>query len=110
MKLPNSENAVVDIRKLRDYCLDPSHPKGRYKARVFHSALGLTRDDAEELRAALLSAARSADAIVGEADEYGQRYMLDFEMQSGTGNATIRSAWIVLRGENFPRLSSCYVL
>jgi len=31
MKLPNGTRAVVDIRKLRDYCLDPHSPKGRNK-------------------------------------------------------------------------------
>lgn len=100
----------MDIRKLRDYCLDPAHPRGRHKARVFRAALGLNRDDAGELREAILSAARFADAVAAEGDEYGQRYMLDFEMQTETGKATIRSAWIVRRGENFPRLTSCYVL
>jgi hypothetical protein len=41
MKLPGGIAAIVEISKLRDYCLDPHHPRGRYKARVFLSALGL---------------------------------------------------------------------
>jgi hypothetical protein len=45
-KLPNPDDAVVDIRKLRDYCLNPAHPRGRNKARVFASVLGLTASDA----------------------------------------------------------------
>jgi hypothetical protein len=80
MKLPNPEDAVVDIRKLRDYCLSPRHPRGRHKARAFASALGLTVDDAEELRTALLSAAVSEEAAPADSDEYGERYMLDFEI------------------------------
>jgi hypothetical protein len=56
-KLPNAEKAVVEVRKLRDYCLSPEHPRGKHKARVFASALGLTREDAGVLREALLSAA-----------------------------------------------------
>jgi hypothetical protein len=40
MKLPNGERAVVDIRKLRDYCLSAKHRRGRHKARVFEAALG----------------------------------------------------------------------
>lgn len=106
-KLPNRESAVVDIRKLRDYCLSPHHPRGRHKARVFASILGLTVDDAEELRTALLSAASSEDAVPAESDEYGERYMLDFEMETEMGGATVRSGWIVRRGEGFPRLTSC---
>jgi hypothetical protein len=44
--LPNAASAIFDIRKLEDYCLDPSHPRGRHKARVFRDALGLSRQDA----------------------------------------------------------------
>jgi uncharacterized protein DUF6883 len=68
-KLPNPENAIVEVRKLRDYCLNPDHPRGRHKARVFASALGLTADDAEEVREALLSAALSGEADPAEEDE-----------------------------------------
>jgi hypothetical protein len=69
---------VVDLRKIRDYCLNPDHPRGRHKARVFVVALGLTLEDAEELRDALLAAARDREAVATEQDEHGQRYTLDF--------------------------------
>ena len=109
-KLPNPENAVVEMRKLRDYCLNPDHPRGKHKARVFASALGLTADDSEELRQALLSAAVSEEMMLAEEDEYGQRYMLDFGMSTEAGSATVRSGWIVRSGEDFPRFTSCWVL
>ena len=41
MLLPNAEKAVVDISKLRDYCLNPNHEVGKHKARVFSAALNL---------------------------------------------------------------------
>ena len=110
VKLPNSRDAVVEVRKLRDYCLSPDHPRGRHKARVFASALGLTADDAEELRTALLSAALSEEVVPSENDQYGERYMLDFEMETEAGTATVRSAWIVRQEEEFPRLTSCWVI
>lgn len=109
-KLPNPENAVVEVRKLRDYCLSPDHPRGRHKARVFASVLGLTAEDAEEVREALLSAAVSEEANPVEEDRYGKRYVLDFEMKTETGTATVRSGWIVRRDEDFPRFTSCWVL
>jgi hypothetical protein len=56
MKLPNAANAVVDIAKLRDYCLNPNHPKGKHKARAFLDKLGLERNDAELLRKSILEA------------------------------------------------------
>jgi hypothetical protein len=110
VKLPNSHDAVVDVRKLRNYCLSLHHPRGRHKARVFASALGLTAEDAEELREALLSAALSEEAISTESDEYRERYVLDFEMKTDARTATIRSGWIVRCGEGFPRFTTCWVL
>ena len=54
MLIPNADNAVVDIRKLRDYCLNSEHDDGKHKARLFSSILGMTADNAEELRQILL--------------------------------------------------------
>jgi hypothetical protein len=90
--------------------LNPEHPRGRHKARVFAAALGLTGAHADELRAALLQAARSEDATASDQDEYGQRYVLDFTMNGPGGCGRVRSSWIVRTGEDFPRLTSCYVL
>lgn len=80
MKLPNANRAVVEIEKLQDYCLSVNHPRGRHKARVFAAALGITADDAEELRQAILSAIITEEATPAERDEYGQRYVADFTM------------------------------
>jgi hypothetical protein len=55
--LPNATQAVIDVRKLEDYCLNPSHPRGRHKARVLREALDLHRSDAAWLRETLLEAA-----------------------------------------------------
>jgi hypothetical protein len=110
MKLPHADRAVVDLVKLRDYCLSPVHARGRHKARVFAAVLGLTAADAEMLRAALLAAALAEEAIPGEQDAYGQRYVIDFLMRGPRGQAIVRSSWIVRAGEDVPRLTSCYVL
>jgi len=110
MKLPGGATASIEISKLRDYCLDPHHPRGRHKARVFLSALGLGQGDANFLRAVLLKAALDADAVPGEADKYGARYTVDFLMTHRGREATVRSAWIILRGESAPRLTSCFVI
>jgi hypothetical protein len=59
---------------------------------------------------ALLDAARNQDADTTEADEFGERYVLDFFVRHAEREARVRSAWIIRKGENFPRLTSCYVL
>jgi hypothetical protein len=110
MNLPNGDQAVVEIAKLRDYCLNPDHPRGRHKARVFAAALGLTADHAEDLRDALLEAARTAQATATDQDEFGQRFVVDFTMKGPAGDGLVRSSWIVRSSEDFPRLTSCYVL
>jgi len=110
MTLPEGEYAVVDISKLRDYCLNPAHPRGRHKARVFASTLGLTPADAGFLQEHLLQAARQAEAMEGDADDYGKRYVVDFRLVRGDRWARVRSTWIIRRGERVPRLTSCYVL
>jgi len=111
MKLPNGVVAVVDIEKLRDYCLSAQHPEGRHKARVFLSVLGLTSADAAKLREILLSSAVvNNEVTMMDADKYGSRYSMDSAVTLGSREALVRSAWIIKTGEDFPRLVSCYVL
>jgi len=109
MKLPNGDQAIADIRKLTDYCLNPRHPRGRSKARVFAS-FGIKASDAEELLHAILSAARDNEAEIGVANVYGQRYVVDFDFSREGLPVRIRSTWIVRSDEGLPRLTSCYVL
>lgn len=65
---------------------------------------------AESLREALLSAALSTEVSATDSEQYGKRYVLDFEMKIEVGTAIVRSAWIVCREEEFPRLASCWVI
>ena len=109
MLLPEGERAVVDIRKLRDYCLNLDSPRGGGKARVFAAALGLTAADALRLRDKLREVARTEEAHPGEVDMHGQRFTIDFEMKTEVGTAIVRSGWIILHNESTPRLTTCYV-
>jgi hypothetical protein len=61
-RLPNGGRAVLDVRKIEDYCLNPAHPVGRHKARVFREALGIGRDDSAGLVDEFLEAARTGAA------------------------------------------------
>lgn len=110
MKIPNADGAVVDIRKLTDYCLSHEHPRGKHKARVFLSALGMTSAHARELKDILLQKVMSNDCAIGSIDEYGARYIVDFHYVKGNREAMIRSTWIIKVGETTPRLTSCFVL
>lgn len=109
MRVPNADRAVIDREKLSDYCLNREHQRGRHKARVFASALGLTIDDVEQLRDALLIAVQSEDGVATLRDEFGQRYVVDFIMETTFRQASVRSIWIIRTAEDFPRLVSCFV-
>lgn len=110
MLIPNAQNAVVDIRKLRDYCLNPDHDDGKHKARLFSSILSMTADHAEELRQILLGVVKTHEARLGRQDEFGQRYILDFTLEWQNRSATLRSGWIIEYGSEIPKLTTCYPL
>lgn len=107
--LPNADRAVIETHKLSGYVLNPAHPQGKHKARVFESVLGLTQADVEILRDALQVAVQSEEAVMIDKDRYGVRYQLDFEMTTQTGAAMIRSGWIIRADEDYPRFVTCYV-
>jgi Domain of unknown function (DUF6883) len=110
MTLPNAERAIVDIRKLRDYCLNPLHDEGQHKARLFATTLGMTADNAEDLRDLLLEAVTTYEAHLGRMDTYGQRYTVDCQVVWQGKRAMIRSGWIIEHHTDVPRLTTCYPL
>ena len=110
MKLPNGQRADLGT-KLEDYTLNPLHRDGRHKARVFESALGITFENADVLRAALRHAAANSDAALMKGDQgFGEMFVLHFALTTNKGTATILSAWIIRHGEDFPRLATCYIV
>ena len=112
MRLPNAENAVLDIAKLRDYCLNPNHPEGKHKARVFLAKLGIRQNNAEDLRNAILEGVLLAEAIEQAPSAFGRRFVVDLAVSRSEGvilaTAIVRTAWIIREGEDFPRLTTCF--
>ena len=111
MSLPNGDRAIVSLSRLRDYNLNPDHPTGKHKARVLLAALGFTQTDAQRLQTILKRIARTHPAIKGDADEYGQRYTIDFELENEAGDAIdLRSGWMIDEGETVPRCLTVFVV
>ena len=110
--IPTFREIIIDPAKLRDYCLSPSHPRGRHKARVFRSRLRLGAADTEKLRQALLEAVRRGpqQLVLRKTDHHGRHYVLDFQMSTAAGSATVRSIWIVPVGQEVLRFVTCYVM
>ncbi len=85
-----------------------AHPSST--TNIFASLLRLTAEQSSKLQNAILSAARTEDAVLGEGDPFGQRYALDFGMTGPKGKVMVRSSWIIRKNEDFPRLTSCYII
>ena len=109
-RLPHGDEAILDIRKIEDYCMSPSHPRGRHKARVFREALDLQRSDAAWLRNVLLEAAHSSEASPIAVDPWGTHWRLDATIRRQGKSAVVRTIWIVRTGESVPRFVTCWVL
>ena len=108
MKLPSGDHAIVDDAKLVEYCLSPVHPRGKHKAKLFASLLGLSAAQAGVLKSALLAAARDEEAVERGYNGYGRQYSVEFDCTGPGGTVKLLSAWIILDGEDFPRLVTCY--
>ena len=110
MILPFAENAYVDDRKLLNYCLSEEHPMGKHKARVFKSALNITIEIYLYLKESIETAVLTTDAVFVETTDYGDIYCVDFELVDPPKSSMVRTSWILKSEENFPRMTSCYVL
>jgi hypothetical protein len=108
--IPNADNAVLDIRKLRDYCLDTHHDLGGHKARVFRSVLSIDRSDADWLREEILRAIANADARQTKQNAYGDHYAAKITVTRQNRTAVINTTWIIRHNEDFPRFTSAWVI
>ena len=110
VELPNGERADLGT-KVEDYSLNPVHRHGQHKARVFRAVLGITLADAVVLRDALKrAAANSGEAVYRGNNGFGEVYELRFPLITSKGSAMVLSVWIVRDGEDFPRLTTCFIV
>jgi hypothetical protein len=109
-RLPNCEQAIIDIGKIEDHCLSSQHPRGRHKARLFGKLLGITRLDAKWLRDRLLDAMRRSEAIELKGDVFGKRWRVDITVARHERKVVVRTIWIVRTGEDTPRFVTCWIV
>ena len=104
MKLPHADKALIDAEKLRDYLLSSTHPVGRFKAPVF-LRMGYSQNQWEQLAADLRSQHLSSDVQEASESNYGMKYVIRARLKGPNGTAfEFVSVWIVLEGENVPRV------
>ena len=108
--IPNAGKAVIDPNKLTSYALNPQHPVGGDKARVFESALGYNQSNADQLIGEIQQGALTNPAVIGKADQFGQRFTVDMPITGPNGNTVVvRTGWVLDPGATIPRLATAYV-
>jgi hypothetical protein len=108
MKLPNGDNAIIPTEKLIGYCLNPEHSSGKHKARVFASVLGITADNADDLRALIVTAAVEGEVIQQENTEFGELYKVDWAIPD-LESTVLRTLWEISLTQPNPRLISAFI-
>ncbi|HDG1677112.1 TPA: hypothetical protein PFE09_001952 [Kluyvera ascorbata] len=108
--LLNAEHAVVDYRKLSTYSLNPTHPSGGHKARVFQSALGYSPTNADVLGLRVQEGVLSAPAKMLDPINFGQKMAVDIPILGVNGEtAIVRTGWIYETDSLVPRLTTIFV-
>jgi hypothetical protein len=112
MKLKDIAKTIfIDPRKLQDYALNPQHPVGSAKARLFQTQLGFTQSNYQLLIDQIAIHAPESEAIPGLSDEYGQRYQVDFWILGiePEQQEIVRTGWIIKSDEDIARLLTIYI-
>ena len=108
--IPNVKNAIINPKKLTEYALNPNHPVGGNKAKVFESVLGYNQSNADDLMQQIYAQLPNSEAVLGKLDEYGQRYTVDMLITGPNGKtATVRTGWIIKEGSDIPELTTLWV-
>jgi hypothetical protein len=106
MKLTDVE---IPLDKLYEYCLNPEHPRGGYKAILFEQTLGISRKNADVLYELLQKVVKETDAQLVRSDKFGDYFRIDYELDGIRGKETLRSTWMIPKGSQRARLISCFI-
>ncbi|QLR79335.1 type VI secretion system tube protein Hcp [Citrobacter freundii] len=108
--LLNAKHAVIDPKKIASYALNPEHPVGVNKARVFESALGFNPSNAGVLVSRVQQGIMTNPAELGLYDNFGQRMSVDIPILGVNGEtAIVRTGWMYETDSLVPRMTTIYV-
>jgi hypothetical protein len=108
-RLVGADHAQIDPNKITGYALNPDHPVGGNKARVFDSALGFNQDNADDLMSQIERGVTENEPVPGVADQYGQRFTVDIPVTGPKGSGVVRTGWIYDPGSSTPRMTTLFV-
>ena len=108
MTMPFTESLTVDTRKLVDYLLSSSSPRGRHKA-AFFQRFGYTIENIPEFSDALREHGQSQQVTRIVDTPYGRRFYVDGPLRSPDGrNPQVRTVWQLEPDSQRPRLLTAF--
>lgn len=108
--MPNADEPIIPDAKLSKYLLNPDHPRGADKARVYKAALGFGQEDAALLSESLRTGLASGVWVKSDSVDYGVEHTVDIAITGKNGYVkTVRSRWAYDNGSEFPRLITAIV-
>ena len=110
MRLPDSNQLLVDREKIVGYLLNPTHRYGASKARFF-TDFGFAAEFWELLAEALREHGRTHEVARVVETGFGPRFVVDGELKTPCGRCPqVRAVWQKDEGAVAPRLISAYPL
>ena len=107
-RLVGANRAIIDPRKLTEYALNPNHPVGGNKARVFER-LGFNQGNAGDLMQQLRTGVMENTPTPGKVDQFGARFTVDIPVVGPQGAGIVRTGWIFKAGSKIPELTTLFV-
>jgi hypothetical protein len=108
MKLPHSNEAIVERQKITDYLLEAAHPDNGGKA-LFFVQLGFKIEQWETLAKALKTLAIESEVTTIHESTHGKKYVIIGPIQSPGGKTpTVKTIWVVDKNQNAARLVTAY--
>jgi hypothetical protein len=108
MRIPKSEQAIIEPAKIIRYLLDVDHPQGGSKARLL-IALGYSTSRWRQLEIDLRTCHLTEDFAETTHTPWGVRYEIVAPITGPVGDTVLfRSVWQIDLGTDAPRLITMY--
>lgn len=108
--IQNADRAIINTAKLTEYALNPNHPVGGDKSKVFESALGFNLSNYQVLLDKIRDGVTRFEGVLGKVDQYGRRYTVDIPRLGANGReAIVRTGWIYRPGSEVSELTTLFV-
>jgi hypothetical protein len=106
VELPNRTKAIVKDKKLYNFLLSETHPKGASRAKLLN-IWGFNNDNANKLRQELLKIAKTQDVVNSSRNAYRTNYVIDGTINTPQGeNKRIRTVWSIAQNKTTPSFTT----